>query len=71
MGMLKGSIKNEILAIKIAEIGAQGESAVFSVLSRDKKANFQPAQAVTVTYWTTAQLCREMYTMLISKKLCR
>ena len=40
MGMLKGSIKNEILAIKIAEIGAQGKSAVFSVLSRDEKGEF-------------------------------
>jgi hypothetical protein len=40
MGMLKGSIKNEILAIKVAEIGAQGEGAVFSVLSRDEKDGF-------------------------------
>ncbi len=35
MGMLKGEIIGEVMAIKIAEPGAQGEQRTFTVISKD------------------------------------
>jgi len=36
MGMLEGKIVGEVMAIQIAEIGAQGAQCTFTVLSRDE-----------------------------------
>lgn len=35
MGMLEGKVMGEVMAIKIAEIGAQGEERTFVIISRD------------------------------------
>ena len=36
MGMLEGKVVSEVMAIKIAEIGAQGEERTFVIISRDE-----------------------------------
>lgn len=36
MGMLEGKVVGEVMAIKIAEIGAQGEERTFVIISRDE-----------------------------------
>ena len=37
MGMLDGEIVGEVMAIKFAEIGAQGEERTFTIVSKDEK----------------------------------
>ena len=39
MGMLEGKVMGEVMAIKIAEIGAQGEERTFTIISRDGSGN--------------------------------
>ena len=39
MGMLEGKVVGEVMAIKIAEIGAQGEERTFTIISRDETDN--------------------------------
>ena len=39
MGMLEGKVVGEVMAIKIAEIGAQGEERRFTIISRDETGN--------------------------------
>ena len=39
MGMLEGKVVGEVMAIKIAEIGAQGEERTFTIVSRDETGN--------------------------------
>lgn len=39
MGMLEGKVVGEVMAIKIAEIGAQGEERTFVIISRDESGN--------------------------------
>ena len=39
MGMLEGKVVGDVMAIKIAEIGAQGEERTFTVISRDESGN--------------------------------
>ena len=39
MGMLEGKVVGEVMAIKIAEIGAQGEERTFTIISRDETGN--------------------------------
>ena len=34
MGMLEGKVVGEVMAIKIAEIGAQGEERTFTIISK-------------------------------------
>jgi len=36
MGMLKGEVIGEVMAVKIAEIGAQGAPCTFTIVSRDE-----------------------------------
>ena len=36
MGMLEGKVIGEVMAIKIAEIGAQGAERMFTIVSKDK-----------------------------------
>ena len=37
MGMLDGEVVCEVMAIKIAEIGAQGAERTFTIVSKDDK----------------------------------
>ena len=39
MGMLEGKVVGEVMAIKIAEIGAQGEERTFTIISMDEAGN--------------------------------
>ena len=39
MGMLEGKVVGDVMAIKIAEIGAQGEERTFTIISRDESGN--------------------------------
>ena len=39
MGMLEGKVVGEVMAIKIAEIGAQGEERTFTIISRGETGN--------------------------------
>ena len=39
MGMLEGKVVGEVMAIKIAEIGAQGEERTFTIVSMDESGN--------------------------------
>ena len=39
MGMLEGKDVGDVMAIKIAEIGAQGEERTFTIISRDESGN--------------------------------
>lgn len=39
MGMLEGKVVGEVMAIKIAEIGAQGEERTFTIVSVDESGN--------------------------------
>ena len=39
MGMLEGKVVGEVMAIKIAEIGAQGEERTFVIISRAESGN--------------------------------
>ena len=39
MGMLEGKVVGEVMAIKIAEIGAQGEERTFTIISMDESGN--------------------------------
>ena len=39
MGMLEGKVEGEVMAIKIAEIGAQGEDQTFTIISMDELGN--------------------------------
>ena len=39
MGMLEGKVVGEVMAIKIAEIGAQGDERRFTIISRDETGN--------------------------------
>ena len=39
MGVLEGKVVGEVMAIKIAEIGAQGEERTFTIISRDESGN--------------------------------
>ena len=39
MGMLEGKVEGEVMAIKIAEIGAQGEDRTFTIISMDELGN--------------------------------
>ena len=39
MGMLEGKVVGEVMAIKIAEIGAQGEDRTFTIISVDELGN--------------------------------
>ena len=39
MGMLEGKVVGEVMAIKIAEIGAQGEERAFTIVSVDESGN--------------------------------
>ncbi len=37
MGILKGDVVGEVMAVEIAEIGAQGEERTFTIVSRDAR----------------------------------
>ena len=39
--MLEGKVVGEVMAIKIAEIGAQGEDRTFTIISVDELGNVQ------------------------------
>ena len=39
MGMLEGKVVGEVMAIKITEIGAQGEERTFTIISRGETGN--------------------------------
>ena len=36
MGMLEGKVIGDVMAIKIAEIGAQGSKRTFTIVSKDE-----------------------------------
>ena len=46
MGMLEGKVVGEVMAIKIAEIGAQGEERTFVIISRDESGSVSTCKGV-------------------------
>ena len=48
MGMLKGEVVGEVMAVKIAEIGAQGEPCSFAIVSRDELGDVAVCEG---SYW--------------------
>ena len=46
MGMLEGKVVGEVMAIKIAEIGAQGEERTFVIISRDESGSVATCKGV-------------------------
>ena len=46
MGMLEGKVVGEVMAIKIAEIGAQGEERQLVIISRDELGSVSTCKGV-------------------------
>ena len=71
MGMLEGKVVGEVMAIKIAEIGAQGEERTFVIISRDESGNYPLAKVPMDICLMTVRFSTETFTTRTWRKRCR